>query len=198
MSQLPFGWVCFSNVFERFGLYGEPRPSQLPFGWVCFSNAQKVGEERGQQSRLNCLSAGSVSLTRSDWCGSTLSHFRLNCLSAGSVSLTTRRRTNLGRRDMSQLPFGWVCFSNLPWTSTSVIDSQGLNCLSAGSVSLTGDISLSHFSGTTSQLPFGWVCFSNCHCVSGCLARAKWRERSGVGGGRGEMAVGFVAAKARR
>ncbi len=67
-------------------------------------------------SRLNCLSAGSVSLT-------AVSQFSLflkadpglNCLSAGSVSLT---------REL------------LAWWSS---EPQRLNCLSAGSVSLTGN-----------------------------------------------------------
>ncbi len=38
-SQLPFGWVCFSNpgpIPEDAEI--ETSPSQLPFGWVCFSN----------------------------------------------------------------------------------------------------------------------------------------------------------------
>ncbi len=126
--------------------------SQLPFGWVCFSNyGFKISELPLEEFSLNCLSAGSVSLTalRAVY-GTAYVYPGLNCLSAGSVSLTQLVKT----------------------------DFAALN--------------------VESQLPFGWVCFSNCHCVSGCLARAKWRERSGVGGGRGEMAVGFVAAKARR
>ncbi len=39
---------------------------------------------------------------------------------------------------MSQLPFGWVCFSNAPQTHTARVWAiSRLNCLSAGSVSLT-------------------------------------------------------------
>ncbi len=36
-SQLPFGWVCFSNV-DNYTQFSPPTKSQLPFGWVCFSN----------------------------------------------------------------------------------------------------------------------------------------------------------------
>ncbi len=41
MSQLPFGWVCFSNnAIKGKGMPGPAQlKSQLPFGWVCFSNA---------------------------------------------------------------------------------------------------------------------------------------------------------------
>ncbi len=40
--------------------------SQLPFGWVCFSNnPEESYKEESYYEGLNCLSAGSVSLTRS-------------------------------------------------------------------------------------------------------------------------------------
>ncbi len=140
---------------------------------------------------LNCLSAGSVSLTCADRGAGTSRDPQsgLNCLSAGSVSLTRYTDQDAGFcPSVSQLPFGWVCFSNSvtdEWTGTGKI---GLNCLSAGSVSLTsvlgtedqpslgtrlnclsaGSVSLTLASclrGCTaakrSQLPFGWVCFSN-------------------------------------
>ncbi len=87
-SQLPFGWVCFSNAASRqygmevaglnclsagsvslttgidTGSWSMPRVwSQLPFGWVCFSNVTKPHADIINNHRLNCLSAGSVSLT---------------------------------------------------------------------------------------------------------------------------------------
>ncbi len=67
-SQLPFGWVCFSNNGNSHRMPALRWWSQLPFGWVCFSNqGQATG---GGESRLslNCLSAGSVSLTISIYC----------------------------------------------------------------------------------------------------------------------------------
>src|SRR5579884_1114925 len=111
--------------------------SQLPFGWVCFSNSDKEHQVQNIQHRLNCLSAGSVSLTRASNARKSVSCGCLNCLSAGSVSLTRLEKT-------------------------SVEDSGGLNCLSAGSVSLTITKATSDDDVTgRSQLPFGWVCFSN-------------------------------------
>ncbi len=86
-SQLPFGWVCFSNCCARGG-GGSYSESQLPFGWVCFSNVYEIEIPGRACLRLNCLSAGSVSLT---------------CLGSVGNRLRSRR---------SQLPFGWVCFSN--------------------------------------------------------------------------------------
>ncbi len=88
--------------------------SQLPFGWVCFSNAPaQRGGEPTPVRRLNCLSAGSVSLTYL-YRGSRSAGQadRLNCLSAGSVSLTWISRSRVDTSAPSQLPFGWVCFSN--------------------------------------------------------------------------------------
>ncbi len=65
------------------------RASQLPFGWVCFSNGDDGGGGRQALVRLNCLSAGSVSLTVAAAGQATGGESRrLNCLSAGSVSLT--------------------------------------------------------------------------------------------------------------
>src|SRR5581483_12007913 len=87
-SQLPFGWVCFSNpgpIPEDAEI--ETSPSQLPFGWVCFSNVVLRREKNVAGARLNCLSAGSVSLT---WIS----------------------RSRVDTSAPSQLPFGWVCFSN--------------------------------------------------------------------------------------
>ncbi len=117
------------------------RLSQLPFGWVCFSNGANVHAQDDRALRLNCLSAGSVSLTN----GRRVFHLRwrvarrLNCLSAGSVSLTRSSQITIPINSRSQLPFGWVCFSNVyP------------GCELAGNIE-------------TSQLPFGWVCFSNRH-----------------------------------
>ncbi len=37
-SQLPFGWVCFSNHGFKRERMRQKNGSQLPFGWVCFSN----------------------------------------------------------------------------------------------------------------------------------------------------------------
>src|SRR5581483_10954483 len=74
---------------------------QLPFGWVCFSNT------------------GSF---RPDGEG----NYGLNCLSAGSVSLTARPSTRCRAKAASQLPFGWVCFSN-----DRVIDDDGKVILSS-------------------------------------------------------------------
>src|SRR5581483_7649838 len=162
-SQLPFGWVCFSNGGLALQASRSARWSQLPFGWVCFSNVrEKIPDAVEGTDGLNCLSAGSVSLTFyggdglvhpcrmsqlpfgwvcfSNQTMETLSEIqkRLNCLSAGSVSLTRCINANLGLYPMSQLPFGWVCFSNYckgMRITFSIITS--LNCLSAGSVSLT-------------------------------------------------------------
>ncbi len=64
--------------------------------------------------RLNCLSAGSVSLTKEKSLIKAERHARLNCLSAGSVSLTAVEVIATGGyTKSSQLPFGWVCFSNV-------------------------------------------------------------------------------------
>ncbi len=63
-SQLPFGWVCFSNHLYISPRMAQPIPrSQLPFGWVCFSNGLCDFQSCASNARLNCLSAGSVSLT---------------------------------------------------------------------------------------------------------------------------------------
>ncbi len=43
---------------------GNWTSSQLPFGWVCFSNSYRRRSICTAAHRLNCLSAGSVSLTR--------------------------------------------------------------------------------------------------------------------------------------
>src|SRR5579884_1748524 len=161
-SQLPFGWVCFSNVHRRCTRRCNRCQSQLPFGWVCFSNSDKEHQVQNIQHRLNCLSAGSVSLTRHEKT-SVEDSGGLNCLSAGSVSLTITKATSdddvTGRSQLpfgwvcfsntrptkkrlagcylSQLPFGWVCFSNPTIEADAAIGSVRLNCLSAGSVSLT-------------------------------------------------------------
>src|SRR5581483_8313598 len=37
VSQLPLGWVFFSNCHSA-RKYAIPSKFQLPFGWVCFSN----------------------------------------------------------------------------------------------------------------------------------------------------------------
>ncbi len=91
VSRLPFGWVCFSNArpsADSF-LLDFLQTSQLPFGWVCFSNPPPtpvlpVPNVPG----LNCLSAGSVSLTIITKTKRRVTAGGLNCLSAGSVSLT--------------------------------------------------------------------------------------------------------------
>src|SRR5581483_10213318 len=70
-------------------------PSQLPFGWVCFSN-ESYEESYEECPSLNCLSAGSVSLTPRGKSASMRLLFSLNCLSAGSVSLTETSRTQPG------------------------------------------------------------------------------------------------------
>ncbi len=67
---------------------------------------------------------------------------RLNCLSAGSVSLTPNKGEPRPVSLRSQLPFGWVCFSNYS------LRYPGAN------------------RWKTSQLPFGWVCFSNTRCAA--------------------------------
>ncbi len=65
MSQLPFGWVCFSNKAKAIWFSRHKPTSQLPFGWVCFSNKRHQLKIVEFCRRLNCLSAGSVSLTPS-------------------------------------------------------------------------------------------------------------------------------------
>src|SRR5581483_626861 len=88
--------------------------SQLPFGWVCFSNERGGEKMKRDVGRLNCLSAGSVSLTKEKSLIKAERHARLNCLSAGSVSLTAVEVIATGGyTKSSQLPFGWVCFSNV-------------------------------------------------------------------------------------
>ncbi len=111
----------------------------MPFGWVCFSNAKYFSKFVKAKDCLNCLSAGSVSLTRAYITHAAHAVCGLNCLSAGSVSLTRRTRLEY-----------WI-------------GAKGrLNCLSAGSVSLTGAPFCALIAGLIgSQLPFGWVCFSN-------------------------------------
>src|SRR5581483_7101492 len=113
-SQLPFGWVCFSNHLVFYQMFPGSRESQLPFGWVCFSNpTPPTAVPTPTPTGLNCLSAGSVSLTST----------------AGDTEPVG---------SASQLPFGWVCFSNgPPGTGKSFLPEARLNCLSAGSVSLT-------------------------------------------------------------
>ncbi len=64
-SQLPFGWVCFSNRCNEVTEAVIDR-SQLPFGWVCFSNTSQTLSQAVASGCLNCLSAGSVSLTADD------------------------------------------------------------------------------------------------------------------------------------
>ncbi len=52
-SQLPFGWVCFSNSDCTVRLADESAESQLPFGWVCFSNrfaGRRLGKEKTKVS----------------------------------------------------------------------------------------------------------------------------------------------------
>ncbi len=114
--------------------------SQLPFGWVCFSNdglrLSRLRIGRG----LNCLSAGSVSLTPGLARASSPANFsRLNCLSAGSVSLTWRPATSAqNTRCLNCLSAGSVSLT--PQRVAAKPESGGatrLNCLSAGSVSLT-------------------------------------------------------------
>ncbi len=71
-------------------MLGPALVSQLPFGWVCFSNTKT-----GAGPAVFRAPGG------------------LNCLSAGSVSLTAiLDALGIVREMMSQLPFGWVCFSN--------------------------------------------------------------------------------------
>ncbi len=67
MSQLPFGWVCFSNISTSSSRFIYAPSSQLPFGWVCFSNnPDRARRTCSSNWCLNCLSAGSVSLTQID------------------------------------------------------------------------------------------------------------------------------------
>src|SRR5579884_3442401 len=95
--------------------------AQLDWGWRlnCLSagsvslTSTKTAEKNNAAPRLNCLSAGSVSLTSLSPGDADVPANRLNCLSAGSVSLTLRRCCKkFGIGTQSQLPFGWVCFSN--------------------------------------------------------------------------------------
>src|SRR5581483_8876930 len=87
-SQLPFGWVCFSNprLKHRVQLTTE---SHLPFGWVCFSNRKLARKYRAE---------GGESQLPFGWV----------CFSNGKSFLPEALAGALG----SQLPFGWVCFSN--------------------------------------------------------------------------------------
>ncbi len=112
----------------------------MPFGWVCFSN-DKLFKDIKQMSRerLNCLSAGSVSLTFvaqdtfDTFCGASQLPFGWVCFS----NPFSRKSLYVPDSVSSQLPFGWVCFSNLARGEA---------------------VRLARF---LSQLPFGWVCFSN-------------------------------------
>ncbi len=174
MSQLPFGWVCFSNgEWIAYGVEYKAE-SQLPFGWVCFSNAGNLTYAGRITVRLNCLSAGSVSLTRFSFRSPSSSRLRLNCLSAGSVSLTAHAsRRLMAQLDWSQLPFGWVCFSNSAVTLYHFIAKLARSQLPFGWVCFSNVLSAIHRLFETlrpSQLPFGWVCFSNVD------PREDWRD----------------------
>ncbi len=139
-SQLPFGWVCFSNPHYGRSKTSTCRRSQLPFGWVCFSNIETadvidvIGGER-----LNCLSAGSVSLTSAS--REPIAPMPTSQLPFGWVCFSNKaaeEQLEAINALPSQLPFGWVCFSNvLLRTLLGVLNERRLNCLSAGSVSLT-------------------------------------------------------------
>ncbi len=48
-SQLPFGWVCFSNLPPCSRKKMVALASQLPFGWVCFSNTIKSDKKRSRE-----------------------------------------------------------------------------------------------------------------------------------------------------
>ncbi len=88
MSQLPFGWVCFSNMGGALDALGaivclnclSAGSVSLTYGTAYVYPGCELG--------LNCLSAGSVSLTRTEYRMPQARHLCLNCLSAGSVSLT--------------------------------------------------------------------------------------------------------------
>src|SRR5581483_8915344 len=88
--------------------------SQLPFGWVCFSNSQLRLILANCGFSLNCLSAGSVSLT-GERGGDGLSVCDQSQLPLGWVCFFNGIESPLrGQRvAKSQLPFGWVCFSNV-------------------------------------------------------------------------------------
>src|SRR5581483_3660759 len=99
---------------------------------------QGATRAQSKSESLNCLSAGSVSLTFEAALQLRIIRGGLNCLSAGSVSLTAAKLGFSPRRERkSQLPFGWVCFSNRDFAAAA------------------------HALARRSQLPFGWVCFSN-------------------------------------
>src|SRR5579885_2162306 len=113
--------------------------SQLPFGWVCYSNSPRRSPSVRAGCGLNCLSAGSVSLTRIEIAGRR-GRLIVSQLPFGWVCFSNRQNTRLALaiRFLSQLPFGWVCFSNEWNFADKRKDAWGcLNCLSAGSVSLT-------------------------------------------------------------
>ncbi len=138
--------------------------SQLPFGWVCFSNSPRRSPSVRAGCGLNCLSAGSVSLTRIEIAGRR-GRLIVSQLPFGWVCFSNRQNTRLALaiRFLSQLPFGWVCFSNEWNFADKRKDAWGcLNCLSAGSVSLTvRDVAHEWQERVPSQLPFSWVCFSD-------------------------------------
>ncbi len=97
-------------------------------------------DQRAADTSLNCLSAGSVSLTRLRVGKSKSASVCLNCLSAGSVSLTSvedaRHPHPVHGPGLNCLSAGSVSLTETAET-INVIDGERLNCLSAGSVSLT-------------------------------------------------------------
>ncbi len=156
LNCLSGGSVSLTFAGEFFSQFeGE---SQLPFGWVCFSNVQEGGVARcGLGLCLNCLSAGSVSLTcmiLNDWRNI---RSRLNCLSAGSVSLTFLDENLtftvwIGR--LNCLSAGSVSLTGQE-VDAPHRKSCGLNCLSAGSVSLTNyDVSVRQAPKTPVSIAF--------------------------------------------
>src|SRR5581483_4273253 len=146
-------------------MFPGSRESQLPFGWVCFSNpTPPTAVPTPTPTGLNCLSAGSVSLTSTP--GDTEPVGSASQLPFGWVCFSNPGDDmwDVEALMTSQLPFGWVCFSNLRWRRKPPDPADcGLNCLSAGSVSLTVAVApaKARYFETRSQLPFGWVCFSN-------------------------------------
>src|SRR5579884_4404955 len=59
-SQLPFGWVCFSNHTNARNIPARNRLSQLPFGWVCFSNGRLFSKLAGEADSRSQLPFGWV------------------------------------------------------------------------------------------------------------------------------------------
>ncbi len=67
-SQLPFGWVCFSNRRAMRRRKQGKETSQLPFGWVCFSNVEIGPSRQSFEAATSQLPFGWVCFSNVRYC----------------------------------------------------------------------------------------------------------------------------------